>query len=119
MPDHPIPLKDFKNMDESTKALILWQAYIDSWTKINETISHQKEIEADTIVHHRLLITGNGAPSVMERMRNIEKYIEDQKYWTRFLVGALILQTLTFLGATIVALIQFLPVLQRIAQNPL
>jgi hypothetical protein len=34
------------------------------------------------------------------------------------LVGALILQTLTFLGATIVALIQFLPVLQRLAQNP-
>jgi hypothetical protein len=118
MSDHPIPLKDFKNMDESTKALILWQAYIDSWTKINETISHQKEIEADTRVHNKLLITGNGEPSIMERLRNAESFIGGMRYWAKFLVGALIIQTITFFFGVIVALVRFLPILERLAQSP-
>ena len=111
----PIPLQDFKNMDETTKALIIWQGLSDTWIRLNETIEQQKEIEADTKVHNRLLITGNGEPSIMERLRNVEKYIDNQKYWTKFLIGTLIVQTLAFFFGVVVAIVQFLPVLQQIA----
>ena len=118
MPNTPvIPLQDFKNLDETTRSLIIWQGISDTWLKLHETIEHQKEIEADTRVHNKLLITGNGEPSLMERLRNVEKYIDGQKYWTKFLVGALIIQTITFFFGVIVSLIRFLPILERLAQQ--
>lgn len=113
-----IPITEFKNLTESDKTLIVWQGLMDTWTKLQETIEHQKEIEADTKVHHKLLITGNGDPSLMERIRNVEKFVTDFRYWARFVGGALILQTLTFAFAVIVALIKFLPLLEQLAKNP-
>lgn len=111
-------ITDFRNMDETNRTLLIWQGLSDIWNKLQETIDHQKEIEADTSVHHRLLITGNGELSVLERLRREEDFTKGMKYWLRFVGGALILQTLTFFVGIIVALIRFLPILERIAQQP-
>jgi hypothetical protein len=65
--------------------------------------------------HHKLLVTGNGELSYSERLRNAEKFIDEIKYWTRFVFGALILQTITFAAAVVIAVFRFLPILEKLA----
>lgn len=114
----PNKITDFRSLTDTDKNLLIWQGLQDTWTKLMETIDHQKEIEADTKVHQKLLVTGNGEPSLMERMRNAEKFINNFGYWARFIGGALIVQTITFGVAIIIALVRFLPVLEQLAKNP-
>lgn len=64
------------------------------------------------------VITGNGEVSLLERMRNVEKFVSGFQYWSKFLIGALIIQTLAFLGGVVIALVRFLPVLERLATKP-
>lgn len=116
MPTNPqMPLTDFKNLSDTDRSLIVWQGLTDTWAKLNQAIEFQKMIEADTKVHEKLLITGNGEPSLMERMRAAEKFIGNFGYWTRFIAGAIVVQTITFMFAIVVALFRFLPVLEKLA----
>ena len=113
-----VPISDFRALDETNRSLLVWQGLSDTWTKLMETIDHQKEIEADTRVHQKLLITGNGEPSLMERVRNLESFASAWKYWMRFIGGALIIQTITFGFAVAIAVIRFLPLLEALAKKP-
>jgi len=118
MPNNQMPINEFKNLSDTDRSLIVWQGLTDTWAKLIETIDHQKVIEADTKVHDRLLVTGNGEPSLLERMRVVEKFIGNFNYWAKFVGGALIIQTITFFFAIIVALVQFLPLLKKLADSP-
>lgn len=118
MPITPLPITEFKNLTETDKALIVWQGLTDTWTKLQETIEHQKEIEADTRVHSKLLLTGNGEPSLLERMRAIEKFQKDFEYWAKFIGGALLLNFIGFFTGIVIAIVRFLPVLERLANKP-
>lgn len=55
---------------------------------------------------------------VMERLRNIETYIEVQKFWVRTIAVALVLQTLGFVFAGIFWFVKLYPVLEQIAREP-
>ena len=113
-----IPISDFRNLDETNRSLIIWQGLTDTWTKLEDTIEKIDNIDAESKVHHKLLITGNGDPSLMERVRNLEKFENKFQYWARFLGGAMILNFLGFLAATIIAIVRFLPLLEKLANQP-
>lgn len=113
-----IPISDFRNLDETNRSLLVWQGLMDTWNKLEETIEHQKNIEADTRVHDKLLLTGNGEPSLMERVRRLEEFENKFEYWAKLIGGALLLNFIAFFVGTMVAIIRFLPVLERIANQP-
>jgi hypothetical protein len=95
------PLINYDEMTDSQRRLIMSLALNDLQTKVTK--------------HEQLLVTGNGEMSLQERMRNIEKFVDSIRYWSRFLIGALIIQTLAFLGGVLVAMIRFLPLLEKLA----
>ena len=113
-----IPITEFRNLDETNKNLLIWTGLTDTWGKLMETIEHQKEIEADTRVHNKLLITGNGEPSIMERVRSLEKFEDTFQYWAKFIGGALLLNFLGFSIGIFVAIVRFFPVLEALAKKP-
>jgi hypothetical protein len=88
---------------------------IQNLTSINTALN---DLQHDVLIHDKLLVTGNGEPSLQERLRVIESYIDGTKYWSRFLFGAVVLQTLAFGGAVLLAVIRFLPVLEKLANQP-
>jgi hypothetical protein len=112
---NPLPLSDFRELTDTNKYLVIWQGLSDIWNKLDETLEKEKSLEADVHVHEKLLITGNGDPAVMERIRNLENFVKSFKYWTGFVFGALIIQTLAFAWAVFVALVKVLPVLERMS----
>lgn len=81
-------------------------------TAINDLQTDVREIQSI------LIKGGSGELPLIEQVRNNSTFISSMKYWTRFVFGALILQTLAFGVGVIVALVRFLPVLERIASNP-
>ena len=94
-----------ENISDSQRRLIISLAVNDLQTKVSK--------------HESILVTGmEGELPLLERMRNTENYINNTKYWTRFVAGALILQTLAFGGSVIWATVRLLPLLERLATNP-
>jgi len=77
-------------------------------TAINDLQTDMREL-------NRVVILGNGDLPLREQVRNNTSFIVTTKYWTRFVFGALILQTITFGVGIVVAIIRFLPVLEKIA----
>jgi len=80
-------------------------------TAINELQTDFREI-------NKIVVLGNGELPLREQVRNNTVFISNVKYWTRFIFGALILQTLTMGIGIVVALVRFLPVLEKLATNP-
>jgi hypothetical protein len=99
------------NLTDSQKLNI---QIVQSLNSMNTAIN---DVRHDVSVHDKLLISGNGVPSMQERLRDIEKYIEGIKFWSRFIGGAIVLQTLAFFIGIIIAMIRFLPVLEKIAST--
>ena len=83
-------------------------------TSLNTALN---DVQHDVSLHQKLLVTGNGEPSLQERLRNVEHFVDGFKYWIRFIGGALVLQTLTFTIGIIVAIVRFLPVLEKLAST--
>lgn len=73
------------------------------------------DLQTDVRTLNRIVIEGNGELPLREQVRNHASFIKDMKYWMRFIGGALILQTLAFLAGVAVAVIRFLPVLEKLA----
>lgn len=100
MPQMPTP----ENPTQDQQVLILSLAVNEMQTKISK--------------HHTLLVEGNGEKPLPERVRNLERFQDRFEYWAKFLGGALILNFLGFAGGIIVAVVRFLPVLERLANQP-
>ena len=79
--------------------------------------------------HDKILIRGNGIPSLTEDMRSVRRDLqeiidnfgvykkeekESRQYWTRLIVGVLIGQVATGIVAVAVMLIRYAPVLEKI-----
>lgn len=100
------------NLTDSQKINI---AIIQNLTSINTRLN---DLSHDVAEHNKLLVTGNGEPSLQERMRNLEEFASSVKYWERFVGGAIILQTITLMVALLVGVLKFLPYLQNLASRP-
>lgn len=88
---------------------------IQNLTSINTALN---DLRHDVGVHDKILVTGNGVPSLQERLRNLESYTDALKYWGKFVGGAIIIQTVAFFVAIVVALVRFLPLLEKLAAAP-
>lgn len=101
----PNPSSQPESMTDSQKRLIMSLALNDLQTKVSK--------------HENILLIGSDSHlPLVERVRNLESYINNTKYWTRFVAGALVIQTLSFGGAVIWAAIRLLPLLERLANQP-
>lgn len=98
------------NLTDSQKINI---QILQNLTSLNTKLN---DLDHDVKIHDKLLITGNGSPSLQERLRNVEHFVENMKYWSRFIGGALILQTLAFFIGIVVAVVRFLPLLEKLAK---
>lgn len=73
--------------------------------------------DMQVIVHHdhKLLVEGNGDQPLVQQVADMKNYIDGVKFWTRAVALALLAQTITFGVAVVIAVVQFLPILQRVA----
>ena len=96
----PTPVQDFTDLTDSQKMLIISIGLNNVQNKLSE--------------HEKLLVTGDGqALPVMERLRNMEAYIEGTRYWVRFIAGVIIVQTVAIFSSLVWAAIKLLPLLQK------
>lgn len=79
-------------------------------TKVND-------LSTDVGALNKVVLLGNGELPLREQVRNHDSFIKDVRYWVRFIGGALILQTITFGVAVIIAVVKFLPILEKLAQS--
>ena len=90
--------------------------------KINVNIislnTRMNDLQTDVSTLNKVVLLGNGELPLRETVRSHDEFIKGIKYWTRFIGGALVLQTITFGIATIIVIVKFLPVLEKLATNP-
>ncbi len=79
--------------------------------------SEINDMKADVAKHHKVLIEGNGEIPIVEKVRNHEAFITDMKYWLKFVVAAIIMQTITFASAAVIWLIKLSPALEEISKQ--
>lgn len=103
---------ELSNLTDSQKTHI---KILQNLTSINTAIN---DIQHDVNIHHKLLITGNGELPLPERMRNAENFIKSMRNLGTIIGGALIVQTIAFFAGIIVAVVRFLPLLERLASQP-
>lgn len=99
------------NLTDSQKINI---QIIQNLTSLNTSIN---DLQHDVSIHNQLLVTGNGSPTLQERVRSLESFITEMKYWGRLVGGAIIVQTIAFFIGIIVATVRFLPVLEKLAKQ--
>lgn len=75
------------------------------------------DLQTDVRTLNKIVIEGNGELPLREQVRNNTNFINEIKYWAKLAGGALVVQALAFIVGIVVALVRFLPVLEKIA-NP-
>ena len=100
------------NMTDSQKILT---AIIENQMSLNTALNDLQESVAK---HQRILVDGNGEIPLVEKVRNHDSFISGMRYWMRFIGGALIVQTLAFAMSVVIAVVKFLPLLEKLANNP-
>ncbi len=96
------------------KDLTTEQKIMINLTSVNTAVNTLQETVGK---HHKLLVEGNGDIPLLEKVRNMEAFVKEFRYWSRFVFGAIILQTLAFAAGIIIALIRFLPLLEGLAHK--
>lgn len=113
LPTSELPPEVYNDLPDSQKIHIKMLQNITSLNTVVNDMQHKVN------VHDEALVTGgNGKPSIQERIRTMEKYIDNLQYWGRFVGGALVVQTLGFFIGIVIALVRFLPLLERLANKP-
>lgn len=75
-----------------------------------------KQIEQDTILSklRSVVLEGNGEPSLREKVRSNEKFIDSVKFWLKTVAIAIITQTVAFTGAAVIYFIKLYPLLEQL-----
>lgn len=70
--------------------------------------------------HDKILVRGNGEPSLQEKLRNIEAYIredrENRKYYSRLFISIALTNVAALVIASLIWFIKILPVLDSITK---
>jgi hypothetical protein len=88
---------------------------IQNLTSLNTALN---DTQHDVSILNKLVITGNGDPALVEKVRNLEQFVNNTKYWLRLVAGAMVLQTITFGSAAIIYFVKLSPILDRLAKTP-
>ena len=73
------------------------------------------DLKLDVAKHHKVLIEGNGEIPLVEKVRNHDTFISEVKYWLKFVIGALVLQTLTLGIGAVIWFMKLSPILEKLA----
>ena len=87
-------------------------------TAVNNLQDDLRELKSEFTIHDKLLVTGNGIPSLQERVRTLEAYIDNQKHWLRLIGGALVLQTITLFVSFMLYFARVVPLLDKLSKLP-
>lgn len=113
MPSDDLTPEVLANLTDSQKTHI---RILQNITSINTRLN---DLQHDVSFHNQLLVTGDkGELTIPERLRNVERFIDSMNHWGRFIGGALIIQTVAFFAGIIIAIVRFLPLLERLADSP-
>lgn len=70
--------------------------------------------------HDKILVRGNGEPSLQEKLRNIEAYIredrENRKYYSRLFISIAITNIVALIAASLIWFIKIYPVLEKVIE---
>lgn len=91
-------------LSDSQRLIIIQNALIEANTKLEK--------------HHKILLEGNGELPLVEKVRNLETFVDTLKFWLRTVSVAIVIQTVTFGAAALIYFIKLYPILQQIARNP-
>lgn len=118
------PNIDLPNMTETAKILTMMRdALIAHDTRLQGLRDDLNDTTKDVTVLKETVLTGTAnSVSQAERIRNLETFAESIKdtikYWGRLVGGALLLNFIGFMTGVLVAVIRFLPILERLASKP-
>mgnify|MGYP001608779929 FL=1 len=105
MPEIQIP-----NLTETQK---VFASVMENQISLNTAINALQEVQSK---HHTILLDGAGEVPLVETVRIHAAFIDNIRYWSRFVFGAIIIQTITFGVAVIIAVVRFLPLLENLAK---
>ncbi len=114
------------NMTDRTKVMnMLRDGLIAHDTRLQGLRDDINEQKKDIEFIKETTLIGNpstGLLSHSERLRDLETYAESVKdtirYWGRMIGGALLLNFLGFMTGVIIAVLRFLPILEKLASKP-
>lgn len=75
-------------------------------------------IETKLSKHHEILMEGNGVLPLVEKVRNLENFASNIRFWLRTVAVAIVLQTVTFAVAAVVYFVRLYPILENLAKQP-
>lgn len=121
-----LPQIELPNLSDTTKVLsMLRDGLISHDTRLQNIRNDLNTVQEDIKMLREVVITGDQDGrelSHAERIRNLETYINNVKnaiqYWGRFIGGALLLNFIGFLAGIILAVMKFLPLLEKLANKP-
>lgn len=120
-----MPQIDLPNLSNTQRVLnMLRDGLIGHDTRLQGLRDDVTEQQKDIDMLKTAVLTGDnsGHLSHAERLRNLETYVDGVKdairYWGRLIGGALLLNFLGFSAGVLVAVVKFLPVLERLAAQP-
>ena len=73
------------------------------------------DVQEDVRKLNKVVLEGNGELPLREQVRNHSQFINEFRYWWRFVIGLVMAQLVAFTIASIVAYLKFLPILQELA----
>lgn len=85
---------------------------------INSLWTNYSEIKTKADKDHKILVEGNGELPLVEQVRNLNTFVNGVRYWMKFLIGALLIQTMAFLGTAVVYLVKLAPVVDKLSNTP-
>jgi len=109
---------DLPNLTETQKSFNSMQTNLLSLnTAINNLQEDEKERDKKVNKLNEVVLIGNGEVAIRETVRTHTAFINEIKYWMKFVIGVVIAQLLTFSIAAVIVYIKFLPVLEKLATN--
>lgn len=98
-------------LSDAEKFQLLDTAIIATQTAVS---SLSEKFEKD----HKILVEGNGVLPIVEQVRNINRFIDDMKFWLKTVTVAVVLQTISFSGAALIYFLKLYSVLEKISKQP-
>lgn len=91
--------------------------YTDGMVTMGGIMTEFKAMQKTVETHDKILVTGNGNPSLQEDVRNIKEFIKSVKFWMTALAMAFIGQFVAIGVTVVVVVIQALPYLKAVAEK--
>jgi hypothetical protein len=76
-----------------------------------------KAVERDVDALDRIIVRGNGKPSLQEDVRTILKFVESWQFWSRLVIGLVITNLLGLMFAAFIWFVKIYPVIDALSRE--